>query len=107
MNNCSTCCLDAAYTPSPSPSHCANPRPCSGSAEETMISSGTSVRNPSAAKPSERGHSSISRLRRHPRPAGERLNDWCSRPTQGSSACLSTTTVQTPAARGRDAGVPG
>jgi DNA invertase Pin-like site-specific DNA recombinase len=65
-NNSSISSLEAADTPSPSPSHCANPRPRSGSAEETTSRSGTSVRNPSAAKPSERDHSSRSLNRRHP-----------------------------------------
>lgn len=47
-----------------------------------MISSGTRVRSPSAAKPSARDHSSISLLRRHPRPTGERLITRRSRPNQ-------------------------
>lgn len=47
-----------------------------------MISNGTSVSNPSAAKPSERDPSSIALLRRHPRPTGERLITRHSRPNQ-------------------------
>lgn len=54
VNSCPMCSLEVVDTPIPSPSHCANPRPCVGSAAETTISSGTSVRNPSAAKPSDR-----------------------------------------------------
>lgn len=70
--SCSTPRLEAGDTPSLSRSRCANPRPRSGSAAETTISSGTRVRNPSAAKPSARCDSCRSPPRAQPRPVGDR-----------------------------------
>lgn len=57
-NSRSISILAGSETPRASPSHWAKPLPLPAPAADTTMSSGIRVRNPSAAKPSERCHRS-------------------------------------------------